>query len=130
MYYKNLNYFVFGKFFDPGPTQCKRRTRRQVRNAKARELFHMFFYTANIYNQSALEVHTVKPMYDHVTQEADLHRVQMKAQGIILMEVLSFEGFEAQQLVRESFSSHKLPPGWFSVGICKYKPGYKSHDLL
>ena len=19
---------------------------------------------------------------------------------------------------------------WFSVGICKYKPGYKSHDLL
>ena len=20
--------------------------------------------------------------------------------------------------------------GWFSVGICKYKPGYKSHDLL
>ena len=25
-----------------------------------------------------------------------------------------------------SFSSS----GWFSVGICKYKPGYKSHDLL
>ena len=21
-------------------------------------------------------------------------------------------------------------PWWFSVGICKYKPGYKSHDLL
>ena len=20
--------------------------------------------------------------------------------------------------------------GWFSVGICKYKPGYKSYDLL
>ena len=20
--------------------------------------------------------------------------------------------------------------GWFSVGICKYNPGYKSHDLL
>ena len=20
--------------------------------------------------------------------------------------------------------------GWFSVRICKYKPGYKSHDLL
>ena len=20
--------------------------------------------------------------------------------------------------------------GWFSVAICKYKPGYKSHDLL
>ena len=19
---------------------------------------------------------------------------------------------------------------WFSVGICKYEPGYKSHDLL
>ena len=23
-----------------------------------------------------------------------------------------------------------LKPGWFSVGICKHKPGYKSHDLL
>ena len=22
------------------------------------------------------------------------------------------------------------PQWWFSVGICKYKPGYKSHDLL
>ena len=21
-------------------------------------------------------------------------------------------------------------PRWFSVGICKYRPGYKSHDLL
>ena len=25
-----------------------------------------------------------------------------------------------------AFSSH----GWFSVGICKYKPGYISYDLL
>jgi hypothetical protein len=23
-----------------------------------------------------------------------------------------------------------LTHGWFSVGICKYEPGYKSHDLL
>ena len=22
------------------------------------------------------------------------------------------------------------PKGWFSVGICKYKPGYKSHEML
>ena len=24
----------------------------------------------------------------------------------------------------------EMPLRWFSVGICKYKPGYKSHDLL
>ena len=28
MYHKDLNYFIFGKFFEPGPTLCKRRTRR------------------------------------------------------------------------------------------------------
>ena len=26
--------------------------------------------------------------------------------------------------------AENLWAGWFSVGICKYKPGYKSHDLL
>ena len=24
---------------------------------------------------------------------------------------------------------HSYGPWWFSVGICKYKPGYKSHVL-
>ena len=27
-------------------------------------------------------------------------------------------------------SDRSYGEGWFSVGICKYKPGYKSHDLL
>jgi hypothetical protein len=31
-------------------------------------------------------------------------------------------------VVVSQFSSSTL--GWFSVGICKYKLGYKSHDLL
>ena len=120
--FDDLNYFVFGKFFKPGPTLCKRPTRRQVRNAKARELFHMFFYTANIYKQSALEVDTVKPIYDHVFQEADLHRVQMKTQGIILMKVLSVQDFEAQQLVRVSFQFTQTPP---ALALLLTGPGIK-----
>ena len=32
--------------------------------------------------------------------------------------------------MKKEFECDILLTRWFSVGICKYKPGYKSHDLL
>ena len=41
-------------------------------------------------------------------------------------ELPMFPAEEMQAFV--AFQKHGLR--WFSVGICKYKPGYKSHELL
>ena len=38
--------------------------------------------------------------------------------------------FQCTKLCLVFNPTHGLGHGWFSVGICKYKPGYKSHDLL
>ena len=38
----------------------------------------------------------------------------------------TFEEMDGTLKVQIVGRTHK----WFSVGICKYKPGYKSHDLL
>ena len=39
---------------------------------------------------------------------------------------------EAIRKVEKTFGKSFISggPGWFSVGTCKYKLGYKSHDLL
>ena len=43
-----------------------------------------------------------------------------------------FDQVEHETVYASSGNKHfytKSGHWWFSVGICKYKPGYKSHDL-
>ena len=50
------------------------------------------------------------------------------------MRILSMDNLLSYYIDREKLwcvvLSGQLLYWWFSVGICKYKPGYKSHDLL
>ena len=57
------------------------------------------------------------------------HKIKPKNKdGIYICEET---GCMYQTTVRRNLRRHNLARHrWFSVGICKYKPGYKSHDLL
>ena len=63
------------------------------------------------------------------------HLIQNVDSIYILMDfissgpILNFS-FGPKTTPMQSCHFRVLNTWWFSVGICKYKPGYKSHDLL
>ena len=57
-----------------------------------------------------------------------LHEWSKIANGTLFLYLL--ELFLTKCLENIKWWKVALPPWWFSVGTCKYKPGYKSYDLL
>ena len=75
----------------------------------------------------------MKKHLETVKKDKELERVrnEIKATKVESLQTeLRMLVAENQALKEKENQSKVNTDRWFSVGICKYKPGYKSHDLL
>ena len=57
-----------------------------------------------------------------------VHRVFYLMESFALLYLQLEDHSETFAQFMQTMTQRKQTPGWFSVGIFKYKPGYKSHD--
>ena len=75
----------------------------------------------------------MKKHLETVKKDKELERVrnEIKATKVESLQTELRMLVAENQALKEKENQSKLNNDrWFSVGICKYKPGYKSHDLL
>ena len=102
------------------------------------QMFTCLYYVTKQLTEKVPEVKKILYTFSETSQSTQniLYSIAVSHNNckVIMGAFGSKKGLKSCLIGDETLAKESLPTvsdsRWFSVGICKYKPGYKSHDLL